>query len=88
MPYKASGEYTDTSTAAIEMDPQAPPPPQWSKADTSWSISLFGRAIGAGILFLPINAGSGGVWPLLIATVIIWPHGLLFPPRSLTDGQC
>lgn len=83
MPYKASGEYTDTSTAAIEMDPQAPPPPQWSKADTSWSISLFGTAIGAGILFLPINAGSGGVWPLLIATVIIWPM-VFFSHRALS----
>ncbi|MDN6273111.1 MAG: septum formation initiator, partial [Corynebacterium casei] len=35
----------------------------------SWTITLFGTAVGAGILFLPISAGSFGFWPLLIATV-------------------
>lgn len=31
--------------------------PKWSRFDTSWLISLFGTAVGAGILFLPIKAG-------------------------------
>ena len=39
----------------------------------SWTITLFGTAVGAGILFLPISAGSFGFWPLLIATVLIGP---------------
>src|SRR5690625_970309 len=39
----------------------------------SWVITLFGTAVGAGILFLPISAGSFGFWPLLIATVLIGP---------------
>lgn len=38
-----------------------------------WVITLFGTGVGAGILFLPINAGSFGFWPLLIATLIIGP---------------
>jgi serine transporter len=38
-----------------------------------WVLSLFGTAIGAGILFLPINAGAGGIWPLLIIAVICGP---------------
>src|SRR5699024_12841042 len=41
--------------------------------NTNWVISLFGTAVGAGILFLPINAGGFGFWPLLIATALIGP---------------
>ena len=41
--------------------------------NSSWVITLFGTAVGAGILFLPISAGSFGFWPLLIATVLIGP---------------
>lgn len=47
--------------------------PRWNRLDTSWTLGLFGTAVGAGILFLPMNAGLGGLWPLLIATVLIWP---------------
>ena len=39
----------------------------------SWTISLFGTAVGAGVLFLPINAGAQGLWPLLIGTILIGP---------------
>lgn len=39
----------------------------------SWVITLFGTAVGAGILFLPLNAGSFGFWPLVIATIFIGP---------------
>ncbi len=45
--------------------------------DNSWAISLFGTAVGAGILFLPMNAGAGGVWPLIIATLLIGPMTFL-----------
>ncbi|MDR1397730.1 MAG: HAAAP family serine/threonine permease [Desulfarculales bacterium] len=45
----------------------------WSRHDFLWVLSLFGTAIGAGILFLPINAGVGGLWPLLIIAVICGP---------------
>ncbi|MEC2256020.1 septum formation initiator, partial [Bacillus cereus] len=31
-------------------------PKKWHKQDTTWALSLFGTAIGAGVLFLPINA--------------------------------
>ena len=42
----------------------------WSRQDTTWMLGLFGTAIGAGTLFLPINAGLGGFWPLLILAVL------------------
>lgn len=32
----------------------------WRKTDTMWMLGLYGTAIGAGVLFLPINAGVGG----------------------------
>ena len=39
----------------------------------SWVIALFGTGVGAGILFLPLNAGAFGFWPLIFATVFIFP---------------
>ncbi|QCB27848.1 septum formation initiator [Corynebacterium endometrii] len=56
---------------------QRPEPPTETKGSNgstlSWVITLFGTAVGAGILFLPLNAGSFGFWPLTIATLIILP---------------
>ncbi|MCL9823310.1 MULTISPECIES: aromatic amino acid transport family protein [Helicobacter] len=36
-------------------------------------LSLFGTAVGAGILFLPIRAGMGGFWPVVVMTLLIFP---------------
>ncbi|BEV72299.1 MULTISPECIES: HAAAP family serine/threonine permease [unclassified Paludibacterium] len=47
--------------------------PAWSSHDTSWVLGLFATAIGAGTLFLPINAGLGGIWPLLVMAVLAFP---------------
>ena len=49
----------------------------WEKRDTEWMLTLFGTAIGAGVLFLPINAGLGGIWPLILMTLIIGPMTFL-----------
>lgn len=49
------------------------PPETQGNVNRSWTITLFGTAVGAGILFLPISAGSFGFWPLLIATLLIGP---------------
>ncbi len=46
---------------------------RWSAKDTTWALSLFGTAVGAGILFLPINAGMNGFWPLVLMTLIVGP---------------
>ncbi len=46
---------------------------KWCKQDTVWMLSLYGTAIGAGILFLPINAGLNGVWPLIIMALLAFP---------------
>ncbi|AKN31877.1 septum formation initiator [Clostridium carboxidivorans P7] len=46
---------------------------KWHSQDTTWAMSLFGTAIGAGVLFLPINAGAGGILSLLLITIIAFP---------------
>ena len=46
---------------------------KWTKVDTEWVLSLFGTAVGAGVLFLPIKAGLGGFWPLVVLALIAGP---------------
>ena len=55
----------------------------WSKSDTVWMLGLYGTAIGAGGLFLPINAGEGGLLPLLIMAVLAFPM-TFYAHRALT----
>ncbi|GIU52271.1 MULTISPECIES: serine/threonine transporter [Shewanella] len=59
----------------------------WSRQDTTWMLSLFGTAVGAGILFLPINAGMGGFWPLVLMAIIIGPMTYL-AHRGLSRFVC
>ncbi len=66
---------TATNTAKNEKYP-------WSSHDTTWMLSLFGTAVGAGILFLPINAGLNGFWPLIALTLIVGPM-TFFSHRAL-----
>ena len=54
----------------------------WSKQDTIWMLGLYGTAIGAGTLFLPINAGMNGIIHLLIMVIIAFPM-TYFPHRAL-----
>lgn len=42
-------------------------------ADSLWVCGLFGTAIGAGTLFLPINAGLSGFWPLVFLSLLAFP---------------
>ncbi|MCM0147206.1 HAAAP family serine/threonine permease [Photobacterium galatheae] len=58
-----------TKTATVSAAPKS----RWTAQDTTWVLSLFGTAVGAGILFLPINAGMSGFWPLLAMTVLVGP---------------
>lgn len=58
-------------------------PGSWRKTDTMWMLGLYGTAIGAGVLFLPINAGVGGLIPLIIMALIAFPM-TFFAHRGLT----
>lgn len=64
-----------TANDHTELDPRSKR--RRRRFENSWAISLFGTAVGAGILFLPMNAGAGGVWPLVIATLLIGPMTFL-----------
>ncbi len=41
--------------------------------DIRWMWSMFGTAIGAGILFLPIKAGMHGFWPVVVMAFLSFP---------------
>jgi len=56
---------------------------EWRKSDTIWMLGLYGTAIGAGVLFLPINAGVGGLIPLIIMAILAFPM-TFFAHRGLT----
>lgn len=45
----------------------------WSKDETLWSFALYGTAVGAGTLFLPIQLGSAGAIVLFITALVAWP---------------
>ncbi|AUI86030.1 septum formation protein [Vibrio azureus] len=59
-----------TTTSAAE---PAKPSSKLNYQDFAWCLSLFGTAVGAGVLFLPIKAGAGGFWPLVILALIAAP---------------
>ena len=44
-----------------------------NRLDWGWVLTCFGTAVGAGILFLPIRAGVGGIWPTIALAVMIFP---------------
>jgi len=50
---------------------------------TNWLWPLFSAAVGAGILYLPINAGIQGIWPLLFLSLFSLPM-IYLPHRALT----
>ena len=71
-------ENTQTSTIVTGQTRSA-----WRKTDTMWMLGLYGTAIGAGVLFLPINAGVGGMIPLIIMAILAFPM-TFFAHRGLT----
>ncbi len=58
-----------TSTTAATGTAKA----RWTYKDFTWALSLFGTAVGAGVLFLPIKAGAGGFWPLVALALLALP---------------
>jgi len=88
-PTGGSSAATATATATAARPHSGSPAPGHAnrRFETNWAISLFGTAVGAGVLFLPINAGLGGLWPLLVVTVLIGPMTYL-SHRALSRFVC
>ena len=57
---------------------------EWNKAikfdsvDIGWIVMSIGMAIGAGIVFLPVQVGVMGLWVFLLSSVIGYPAMYLF----------
>lgn len=57
---------------------------QWKEAvkfdstDWGWVIMSIGMAIGAGIVFLPVQVGLAGIWIYLLSSIIGYPAMYLF----------
>ncbi len=58
---KTTDQLEDSTSADIKAD------------NIAWMLGLYGTAIGAGTLFLPITAGMGGCWPLLFIALLALP---------------
>ena len=80
------------TTMAYEEDPSSGQasskkrlsPEEWKEAvrfnrvDAGWVILSIGMAIGAGIIFLPVQAGRVGIWCFLASAVAAYPSLYLF----------
>ncbi|ARW48917.1 aromatic amino acid transport family protein [Acetobacter pasteurianus] len=72
----------DTRTSNAGAD--ALSPQQWKEAtrfdgtDIGWIFMSIGMAIGAGIVFLPVQVGLMGVWVFLLSAVVGYPGMYLF----------
>ena len=57
---------------------------QWQQAikfdsvDIGWIVMSIGMAIGAGIVFLPVQVGVMGLWVFLLSSIIGYPAMYLF----------
>ena len=49
----------------------APAPKKFG--EWSWILTLFGTAVGAGILYLPLQVGPWGLWSLVFLSAIVFP---------------
>ena len=51
---------------------------KFDSMDTGWVIMSIGMAIGAGIVFLPVQVGLMGLWVFLLSSIIGYPAMYLF----------
>lgn len=51
---------------------------KFDSTDTGWIIMSIGMAIGAGIVFLPVQVGLMGLWVFLLSSIIGYPAMYLF----------
>ena len=61
-------------TAAVKFD----------STDWGWIIMSIGMAIGAGIVFLPVQVGLVGIWVYLFSAIIAYPASYLLPREEVT----
>jgi serine transporter len=52
--------------------------PRFDATDWGWVIISIGMAIGAGIVFLPVQVGLVGIWVFLLSAIVGYPAMYLF----------
>ncbi|MFT5881355.1 MAG: serine transporter [Moritella sp.] len=79
----AAGNTADTSKLPLHVKANMTES-EWKKAiefdsvDIGWVVMSIGMAIGAGIVFLPIQVGIMGLWVFLLSSIIGYPAMYLF----------
>ena len=58
---------------------------KFDSTDAGWIIMSIGMAIGAGIVFLPVQVGLMGLWVFLLSSIIGYPAMYLF--QRLFNGD-
>ena len=61
----------DKQSAVSPAAPSAGAPAPFK--EWSWILTLFGTAVGAGILYLPLQVGCTGVWALACLSFLVFP---------------
>ena len=59
---------------------------RFDSTDIAWITMSIGMAIGAGIVFLPVQVGLMGLWVFLLSAVIGYP-AMSWPPET-PDSRC
>lgn len=70
---KAVGDAPD-----VEGDVINPEDVKLDSADWGWVVMSIGMAVGAGIVFLPVQVGIAGIWVFLLSAAIGYPSLYLF----------
>ena len=73
MPDSSVDGFDSSTGKGVNPEQSRPVDLSWNARDTGWTLNLFGTAIGAGVLYLPISAGTGGIWPLIILATLAVP---------------
>ena len=51
---------------------------RFDSTDIGWIVMSIGMAIGAGIVFLPVQVGLMGIWVFLLSAVVGYPGMYMF----------
>lgn len=75
----ASAHVNDTADDPdVAGDDIIPEDVKFDAADWGWVVMSIGMAVGAGIVFLPVEVGIMGIWVFLLSAAIGYPALYLF----------
>ncbi|WP_152967232.1 amino acid permease [Citrobacter sp. CtB7.12] len=78
MDIKSEISHVDAGTRASMTKNEWKEATKFDSTDIGWVIMSIGMAIGAGIVFLPVQVGLMGLWVFLLSSIIGYPAMYLF----------